>query len=48
MTNPEIATSDAKSAMKAGPVGSKGQVSVVTFEGRFRSKEVKVIVVETV
>jgi len=44
MSNPEIAVSAAQSAMSVGAVDSEGQVSVVTFEDRFRSKEVEVMV----
>lgn len=46
MSNPEIAVSAAQSAIRIGAVDSEGQVSIVTFEGRFRSKEVEVIIMK--
>jgi hypothetical protein len=44
MSNAKIAASAADAARNAGAVDSEGQVSVVAFEGRFRSKEVEVVV----
>lgn len=43
MTNPEIAKSAVQSVINVGAVDGEGQVSVITFEGRFRSKEVEVV-----
>ncbi|MCX6544672.1 MAG: hypothetical protein NTV05_09705 [Acidobacteria bacterium] len=44
MSNPEIAASAARSALAAGAVDSGGDVSVVSFEGHFRSRYVEVAV----
>jgi hypothetical protein len=44
MTNPEVASSAAQSTIRLGAVDDEGQVSVVTFDGRFRSKYVEVMV----
>lgn len=46
MSNPEIADSAAQSAVAAGAVDREGNVSVVRFEGRFRSRFVEVAVSE--
>jgi hypothetical protein len=44
MSNPEIAASAAQSAINVGAVDREGQVSVVRFEGRFRSKQLEVVI----
>lgn len=45
MKEPGIADSAAQSAINVGAVDNDGQVSLVTFEGRFRSKQVEVSVI---
>lgn len=43
MSNPDIAVSAAQSAVAAGAVDCEGNISVVSFEGRFRSRYVEVV-----
>jgi hypothetical protein len=44
MSNREIAASAGRSAINAGAVDSEGNVSIVSFEGHFRSRHVEVMV----